>query len=647
MKRRIRILLVVCLLLSAASIFVYADVDSEDGSYNEIYDNYYLDMEEKSMLKAPVANIFNALANGIFGIMKMLGKFICSLTEFAYSVNMFELLGDTMVPLFGDIGTKIFGGLSLLLIGIAGFILVLRLAKGQLINIIIGVLSIALVIALSTAFFAYPGRILTSIDSVFSEVAGEMIDPIYEDINGSDAADVSSSRKTSDLLWNIMVHKPWQILEFGNESAAEEYEDEILALPEGSEERGEYVENANVKTFKATTAQQVERFSSVLIYLIFSLVVFAAVLLFLALIIGYQLWVWVLAIFSIFVFLMALIPNFGLGLLKRWAVQILSAMAIKVVLSFMLIILFIVMSFFYSLTGEFTLFEVMFMFLSMFFITYKKRNDLVRMFAISGHVPGTNLIRDLNRYGEPVKTGVHDVKRRVQDGATGWMVMKKYGDAPLEEKAEDMQRNNRGNDNHEAIYQNRQYEEGDPASKQRVMMRGVYSQEEKEKAIGLLRHNYNESKRISEEKARAQGKEAEYTEFVRRTDALRAMNKNAEFDTRDVEKTARIVQRYESAGGNVDDLKTKNIQEQNLRNNEVRRPKDLSTYKEREKHTANQVGTIKGKDFFKNNFGEEKGERFYDKLTEKYGEESVHNFTSNKKVTYSQVNQQLRNRDKK
>lgn len=673
MKRKIRILLIVCALILLATAVVYADTDS--GSYDTLYDNYNLDMESKSMLKAPVANIFNALANGIFGLVKMLGDFICSLTDFAYSINMFDLLSDTMTPIFGNIGTKIFNSLSLIFIGIAGLFLIIKLARGQLINIVIGIASLVLVIAISTAFLTYPGKILSELDSAFSDVAGEIIDPIYEDINGSDASDVSSSEKTANLLWNIMVHKPWQILEFGDESTAEKYEDKILSLDDGSDEREEFVKSLeDVDEFKATTSQQVKRFSAALIYFVFSLVIFVAVLFFLVLIVGYQLWVWILAILAVFVFIMALIPDLGLGVIKRWGIQVLSAMAIKVILSFLLIVLFVIMSFFYGLSGEFTLFEIMFMFISMFFIAYKKRGDFAKIFAISGSVPGMEFVNRERMYNS-VGNGAKDVKRRVSNK----MISRMYGsaDSTSYDQEYDYQNYSYDNVNRNRQYssyhdnsnnihvnsnreQNRQNSQDDVHVKQRgkddliresnsAADTGLYSQEDKDKAIVLLRQNFENSKKLSEENAQKSGKPVEYTEFVRRTEALRAMNKNAEFDSRDVERTARIVHNCEAAGGNIDMLKT-NINAES-ETSTVKRPQNLSDYKSKINSdpstlksdiAGKQAETKKGLSFFKSNFGEENGEKYYNRLAEKYGEEHVRKFTSDDKLTYSQVNRKLR-----
>lgn len=675
MKRKIRILLIVCVLTSMTVAAAYADTGS--GSYKDLYDNYYLDMESKSMLKAPVANIFNALANGIFGLVKMLGDFICSLTEFAYSINMFDLLSDTMTPIFGNIGTKIFNSLSLIFIGIAGLFLIIKLARGQLINIVIGIASLVLVIAISTAFLTYPGKILSELDSAFSDVAGEIIDPIYEDINGSDASDVSSSEKTANLLWNIMVHKPWQILEFGDESTAEKYEDKILSLDDGSDEREEFVKSLeDVDEFKATTSQQVKRFSAALIYFVFSLVIFVAVLFFLVLIVGYQLWVWILAILAVFVFIMALIPELGLGVIKRWGIQVLSAMAIKVILSFLLIVLFVIMSFFYGLSGDFTLFEIMFMFISMFFIAYKKRGDFAKIFAISGSVPGMEFVNRERMYNS-VSNGAKDVKRRVSNKMISRMYdspdstsydqeydyqnygydnvnrnrqYSSYHDNNEQDFKQHSSSNNRYSDYNQDDIHVKQREKGDLIRKSSSSVEPVlYSQEDKNKAIVILRQNFENSKKLSEENAQKSGKPVEYTDFVRRTDALRAMNKNAEFDSRDVDRTARIVHNCEAAGGNIDMLKT-NINAES-ETSTVKRPQNLLDYKSKMNSELSvsksalpgkQEETKKGLSFFKSNFGEENGEKYYNRLTERYGEDTVSKFTSKDKLTYSQVNRALR-----
>lgn len=170
------------------------------------------------------------------------------------------------------------------------------------------------------------------------------------------------------------------------------------------------------------------------------------------------------------------------------------------------------------------------------------------------------------------------------------------------------------------------------------------------------------------------------------------------FDDRDILKTARILQRTEAAGGSMDDLigdpQERNSGEEDLAQQEELRLQSVMDYMpqiEQEKIQANNMeGTAasnqrdstieselrpeqsdpsesqvilanaasdaeaetqlqqnqhvaKGLSFFKAQFGEEKGEKYYEKMCAKYGEENVSQFSSSEEsVSYSTVNQILR-----
>ena len=111
----------------------------------------------------------------------------------------------------------------------------------------------------------------------------------------------------------------------------------------------------------------------------------------------------------------------------------------------------------------------------------------------------------------------------------------------------------------------------------------------------------------------------------------------------------RQVHNCEAAGGNIDMLKT-NINAES-ETSTVKRPQNLSDYKSKINSdpstlksdiAGKQAETKKGLSFFKSNFGEENGEKYYNRLAEKYNEEHVRKFTSDDKLTYSQVNRKLR-----
>ena len=218
----------------------------------------------------------------------------------------------------------------------------------------------------------------------------------------------------------------------------------------------------------------------------------------------------------------------------------------------------------------------------------------------------------------------------------------------------------------------------------RVLQGEYFTGEDYKKAEEILEQNYQLSKLKSERTAKESGELAQYSDFVQRTDAIRELGGGSMFDDRDILKTARILQRTEAAGGSMDDLigdpQERNSGDRNLSRQEELRPQSVmdymsettqeelrvnntdsvvaaaSDYRDSDIHKGHEnVGDVvaeqstavqaerQGLSFFKEQFGEEKGEKYYEKMCSKYGEEVVSQFSSEEQVSYSAVNQILRN----
>ena len=126
------------------------------------------------------------------------------------------------------------------------------------------------------------------------------------------------------------------------------------------------------------------------------------------------------------------------------------------------------------------------------------------------------------------------------------------------------------------------------------------------------------------------------------------------FDQRDISSVARILQRVEKNGGDVDHVIVGN--EQELHAGEVRRPTNLfdrsnlpaganSGTNNASEQNQSSKPSKRGLAFFKENFGEEKGEEFFEAMTRKYDALKVSGFTSTEKLTYAQVQRQLREKE--
>lgn len=700
-KRLIVVMALILTILICAASFVsaaglYDDLEGKSGSdsHLEDYDNYYLDMVEASFFKNPGSNILNIFANLIFAGIKGLGAWSVSVLRFALSTDIFDMVQDAMEPLFGGLKTSLFDSLSTLMIGIAAAFFVLMLARRQVANIVSGIGTVIIVLIVTFIFYTNPMGILSAVNDVSTDLSSSVLNAPYEAAYGKAGTTKSPADRSAELVWNIIVHKPWQILEFGDTDIANKYQDEILSIPEG-DERTELVENIEKDTgvLSSRQSEQLNRVTTGIFFLIFSLIIFIMMMAIALLIIGFQIFAIFLGLVGGFVFLLAIIPVYGLRLIGRWAVRILSAITVKVVLVFAVAILVVTMDFVFGLLDTYGMMAVMFTLIAIVLILYIKRKSLLNLFTLP---PGQAVNAALNTNFNPLSS----VRSETNSFQT-WQrnrTLNKLNKTKLEnetmrkeayiedketrkqekiEKEEAMARLNNVYANNTESLEPSQNMQAPMQSNQSISTYSdmrvnqnskerqvAYTKQQREAGLELLRENYAKSKEQSESKARSLGKEPEYTTFVKRTDALRAMNPEAEFDRRDVEKMARMVQRTEAAGGTVEDLRRSTTSvalggEIELNRGQAARrfldnrtavdssgSKTAGNGPERVAETSADNTVIRerrGIEYFKSNFGEEKGEKYYHSLSEKYGEENLQRFQSDRKLSFTEVRRQVMN----
>lgn len=702
-KRFIAISALILIILVCAAGFVsaaglYDDLEGKAGSdsHLEDYDNYYLDMVSVSFYKSPLSNMYNGIANIIFAAIKGLGAWSVSVLRFSLSTDIFDMVKDTMEPLFGGLKTGLFDSLSTFMIGIAAAFFVLMLAKRQVANIVSGIGTVIIVLIVTFIFYTSPLGILSAVNDISTDLSSSVLNAPYEAAYGKSDTTKSPADRSAELVWNIIVHKPWQILEFGDTKVAEKYQDELLSTAEG-EDREALVERINKETGKLSYRQieQVDRITNGLFFLVFSLIIFLMMMALALLIIGFQIFAIFLGLVGGFVFLLAIIPVYGLRLIGRWAVRILSAITVKVALVFAVAILVVTMDFVFGLLDTYGIMAVMFTLIAIVLILYIKRKSLLNLFTLP---PGQAVNAALNTNFNPLSGArseansfqtwqrnrtlnklnktklenermrkeayIEDKEKRMQEKIEKEEAMARLNNVyanntEILEPSQNMQapaQSNQSISTYSDMRVNQNY-------KERQERQIAYTKQQREAGIELLRENYAASKEQSETKARSLGKEPEYTTFVKRTDALRAMNPDAEFDRRDVEKMARMVQRTEAAGGTVEDLRRSTTSvalggEIELNGGQVRRfsdrpaavdssrTKTAGNGPERVAETSagsNVIREPRGIEYFKSNFGEEKGEKYYHSLSEKYGEENLQRFQSDRKLSFTEVRRQVMN----
>ena len=453
-----------------------------------------------------------------------------------------------------------------------------------------------------------------------------------------------------------------------------------------------------------------------LLLLLFDALVFAVMSLFCILIIGYQFFAILLALLGTFIFLMALLPRYGLKLVGNWAVKILSTMAIRIVLIFFLTIIFVIMGYVYGLTGTYGVIPVLFLMVSIIAIIALKRQELLGLF--SGYDQPTGFVNKmLNADGNIIRHGVNqyqdlriagqrkemrnraEQQREVRDAINAETLQnlsmrneilrnklatqenpadRQLSEAQLREYHEKAAANIDVQHTRDMQRAQQQEAAGQPQTENAAPIQvrsstraagtaastpaaGAYTRKQRAQGIELLRQSYEQSKTASEAEAQRSNQPVQYTPFVQRTNHLRAMNPDAEFDSRDVERAARIVHDTEARGGSVSELRTRMQTSQTAGNTDAAVKRRLSANEAQnpstdqktqaapvrttndshtEKHVRQEESNLKGLAYFQAHYGDEKGERFYNTMREKYGKTAT-DFSAEKKLTPAQIRRRL------
>lgn len=701
---------------------LYEDIDevakeSGDPNFIKFMDNYEVDTQKISFFKDPGSVLLNMATNFIFTLQKDLAKLLIVIFNFAMSTNMSSLLETFIQPFISAMKGTIFDRFAIFMISICAFIYLVRMITSRHGQVISNILSLLLIIVIAFAFYAYPDKLLNTLESVSTEVANSVMDAPYDAIGGdAQPGAKTSTGKSASVIWNMFVHKPWQIIEFGSVKKAHSFEADILKYKPGSDERKEKVEELASKEelFSKSLTAQTGRCITALILFIINVILMVVLLLFCLLILGFQFLLLAYMMLGIFVFLLSLIPYYGIELVKRWGMRLLSTSCIKILLVFFLSLLMVFMSVIYGFTDRFGLLKTLVLILVMTATIYLKRNDIMGLFSnfsinsLNPKAPEQIMNRAMNQDLNAIKA-IRDMNRNLSEGSTletaknvGSSAAKMgLGSAGISRNYDSEIRNNSGAENiggdskignEGTKSQQTDDREQDVKAYQAVRMPyskykdeysdcrtlGDYDPESKlitvftpmkkasdslyeytqdlgrffRKAEELLESSYEKSKEEAEQEADLKGTEPKYSNFVNRTDAVRSLGAG-HFDPRDLSKTASMLRSYEEKGGDSSQITatSKGISYgQRSPEHQMIRPKDISEIRSQESRpnavstvNAQQLERHKGIEYFKHNFGEEKGEKFYENLQGKYDAVQLDTFSSEEKLTYAQVQKLLKN----
>lgn len=714
-KEKVRaflLILTVLLLTTFTGDFAFADdglypqldeaaENSGDENFIKYRDNYYLDSEKMGVLDG-VSAMFAGIANFLLAVQKNLAAMQITIFEISMKSNVIELLEAFVEPFITSMKVNLFDSFSLVMISICAFILLIRLAANRQAQALTGLIQAVMIIVVALLYFYQPVLVMEKTDEVTQNISDTVLQAPYEAVYGNGASE-NMNGKIAALVWNIMVHKPWQLSEFGDIDTAKEYEDEILKSSPDSSERKELVKMLAKEEglFSKLMHDQIGRVTILFFVGIFNLAIFLFLTFFCGMIMMYRALIMVYMLLGIFVFLLALLPFFGIELLKRWAGRILGACSTKILLSFLLAMILVFMEAIYGLIDTKGLLYTLFTIIVIVVAVYVKRRDIISLFY--GFWEARRAVEEVQRYagqtwrtaGKTWNTGwqmsdrVIGAYNRYQGAASGFSAWRSNGasaggkgepgltvwqdpgkgfsfkteqgtfygsGASGSSRTEGGKQNKTASPGTGEKYTSGGYE-GTGAGKGSDSMKEAADTIKKstkemsqyyKKAELLLQKQYEKSMKESQEKANRLGGAPSYGEFVRRTDAVRGLGAGL-FEQRDIAATARILQRIDQKGGDMDrvilgsekDLYTQVKRPENL----TSRPANSGVSRPSTAAQGPQQGTSqekRGLEYFRSSFGEEKGEALYTNLSSKYGSDSLASFTSSEKLTYSQVLRMVR-----
>lgn len=314
-------------------------------------DHYSLDLEKTGITEILDAGL-NAVANMLFSAIKMVGMGLITFIYFCLDFNF----ADTFSGFLTSIQTNLIGGvyeqLWLLAVTIlAGFILI-KLAKRDLAGIFLDFGMVIFVSALSFLMLHNSAAILTVTTNLTKNISSTVFEGL-DSVTQEEQNNKSYAQNAAGALWVDLVHVPWLTMEFGDAQVDEEMVEKILSLEPGSSDRKDIVEDLNDETGCFDKSRGIDRLGMLLCYLI----PFALKLVVLAAVAAMQMLGQFLAVFVIllatFVLILALVPSYGVDVIRKWMNKFVDVHLSMMILSFLLALMLWLNKVLFSYAGTF------------------------------------------------------------------------------------------------------------------------------------------------------------------------------------------------------------------------------------------------------------------------------------------------------
>lgn len=321
--------------------------------------NYALDVLNVSGFEF-IDSTINAFTNGLFYLVELVSWFGVNIFRFCFTNDIAVAFGNQLEIVMNTLNKGVFNNFFMIVFMISLFSVVYQFWKKNYSAILGQILAVAIIFATAGAFSNGAVKFLSTTTEFSKMIGAQAITAISGDYaqNGEETLEQYSNNVVG-TLWSNFVHQPWLMLEFdgklnfndpsnntGISSEAEEFSKDILSYPEGSDEREDILKEINNKEFDNELFDEdnlINKFFSVVVLLIITVIKMIILIAIGMLQIGFQLMSIFMVILVPFVLLIAIVPFFGgVNMIKSLGVGYLGSQFGIIISSFVLGLLILI-----------------------------------------------------------------------------------------------------------------------------------------------------------------------------------------------------------------------------------------------------------------------------------------------------------------
>ena len=391
-------------------------------------------------------NIANTLSNFFLSMTSGFAKFTAIIAQTAHDFDLAKKIGNSFDGLFSGLKPLTETSSPIVMVGLALMLgaAAIALARGNIAGSLGNLGKVILILAIIGLFFAYgPTTLMKNMNDMTNAVNAEILKTANEQTKLT--GKTTAGNECASIAWNAMVDYPWQMLEGGDSymnrtpmisqkqsmitqarafdrnkeegtkwitrvfvlKSSKEREDKLNSTPEGKDK-------AIKEVLTNTDAEQGGawgQFADTLALSLLNLLLGLTLGIVSVALIVMQFVAFILLLIAPIALALAMAPGYGIETVRKWATTFVFVFLAKVIISFMLTILFIFVSWGYTtlLVKEKSLFLVFVTMLGIIFAMYFARGFIADIFSF-------NKIQKM-RSGDPSKKISGAMARR--EGANG------------------------------------------------------------------------------------------------------------------------------------------------------------------------------------------------------------------------------------